>query len=805
MRRDRVVVIGAGIGGLAAAAVLAGRGVDVTVVERAATPGGKLRQVEVAGRRIDAGPTVLTMKWVFEAIFAAAGDALDQHLDLAPVGVLARHYWQADQRLDLFADPRRSSEAIGDFAGAAEARGYLAFCSRAQAVFDTLDRPFMNTDDPSLLKLIAGVGVHRPAALWGITPFKTLWRELSSYFRDPRLRQLFGRYATYCGSSPFLCPATLMLITHAERLGVWAVKGGMHRIALALAALARRHGAQFRYGSHISRIDVDGGRVTGVRMPDGTRFDANAVLFNGDANALASGLLGDGVMQAAPAVTRQQRSLSAMTWALVADCGNFPLTRHNVFFAPDSRVEFDDLFARRSMAADPTVYVCAEDREGESEPIAGAERLFCIVNAPAGGDTGPLSSREMERCETATFRALARCGLAPVTSPSARMVTTPSDFNQLFPATGGALYGPVSHGWQSSFRRSGARSRIPGLYLAGGSVHPGPGLPMAALSGHMAASRILADLCFDAPVDAGGYAWWYLDALSDDGRHGLTLIAFVGSVFSPYYALSRRWGAADPEQHCAINVALTGDGGHRWAMTERNRRSMTRTAHQFTVGSSAVRWTGDSLVADIDEVTAPFPSRLKGRISLHPAALTDTIVPLDIDRKHYWSPIAPLARVEVRLQKPHLEWNGFAYLDSNFGYTPLEMAFKHWSWSRTIEKGRTRVMYDVTRLRGDSAALALDFDRHGGATPIDAPPIAPLPRTFWRLPRTTRSDCAGSARVLATWEDGPFYARSLVETAVQGEQLMAVQENLSLERFKRPIVQAMLPFRMPRRGHPLRD
>ena len=495
MPEDRVVIIGAGVGGLAAAVGLAARGVPVTVVERAAGPGGKLREVEVGGRRLDAGPTVLTMRWIFEEIFADAATSLDAHLTLEPLDCLARHYWAPDARLDLFADADRSADAIAEFAGVAEARGYLKFCARAKAVFDTLDHPFMRSGDPGLLNLIRGVGIGRPAALWGITPFSTLWKELGTYFRDPRLQQLFGRYATYCGSSPFQSPATLMLIAHVERMGVWNVIGGMHRIAVALGALAEKQGAVFRYNAHVTRIEIAGGRACGVRLADGTRLDARAVLLNGDAAALAAGSFGMDAAKATAPIRRADRSLSAVTWGLVAETGGVPLERHTVFFSRDYAAEFRDLFGSGRMTAEPTVYVCAQDRDGSArETGSGAERLFCIVNAPPAGDSSPLSDLEIEQCKRATVQTLARCGLTITPTNATMQPTTPADFERLFPGTGGALYGPASHGWQAAFRRPSAPSRIPGLYLAGGSVHPGPGVPMAALSGRMAASRIISDL-----------------------------------------------------------------------------------------------------------------------------------------------------------------------------------------------------------------------------------------------------------------------------------------------------------------------
>ncbi len=495
MLRNRVVIVGAGIGGLTAAVALASRGCDVNVLERAATPGGKLREIEIAGRRIDSGPTVLTMRWVLEEIFAEAGTTLADHLTLEPLDILARHYWGETAQLDLYADKARTVDAIGQFAGTAASVGYAQFCERAQKIFETLEQPFMRAAQPSLFGLVRDIGFSRPSALFGIEPFSTLWGALGSHFQDPRLRQLFGRYATYCGASPYLAPATLMLIAHVERLGVWNVVGGMHRIATALADLAAKHGAKFHYGAHVAGIETPRGTAGGVTLADGRRFVADAVVFGGDVAALGAGLLGPAVTGAARKSRPSERSLSAFTVSALADLEGFPLTRHSVFFSSDYEAEFRDITQARRLPADPTVYVCAQDRDGTAGPAtANPERLFCIVNAPACGDTAPFDRKEIEQCKTATGQTLARSGLRLTMQPDMSTITQPADFERLFPATGGALYGMASHGWRASFRRPSALSKIPGLYLVGGSVHPGPGVPMAAMSGRLAASRIMQDL-----------------------------------------------------------------------------------------------------------------------------------------------------------------------------------------------------------------------------------------------------------------------------------------------------------------------
>ena len=491
MREHRVVMIGAGIGSLVAAVLLAHRGCAVTVIEKEAAPGGKMREVEVGGARIDAGPTVLTMRWIFEEIFAEVGTTLDAHLTLRRADTLARHAWSETERLDLFADIDRSADAIGVFAGAREAAGYRAFTQRSRKMFETLDGPFIRAQRPRLDQLVAAFGLFGLKDLSRISPFTTLWKALNEHFRDPRLLQLFGRYATYCGSSPFMAPATLMLVAHVEQDGVWFVDGGMHRLARGLAALAAAKGATLRFGMPVRDIAIAQGRASGVILSDGTRIEADAVMVNADAAALTSGLFGSGVAHAAPRTGPKDRSLSALTFAFHASTQGFPLERHNVFFSSAYKAEFDAIFRQNSLPSDPTVYVCAQDRGSGSDP-AGPERLLCLVNAPASGDIRPLSQAEIARCQIQMSALLARCGLT-IEQNAPQVITDPAAFNALFPATGGALYGPASHGWQASFKRAGSRAKVPGLYLAGGSVHPGPGVPMAAMSGRLAAAAILAD------------------------------------------------------------------------------------------------------------------------------------------------------------------------------------------------------------------------------------------------------------------------------------------------------------------------
>ncbi len=491
MSTTRVIVVGAGMGGLAAAADLAREGCEVTVLERAATPGGKARLLPVDGAQVSGGPTVFTMRWIFEQLFEDCGKNLESELQLSRPSILARHAWRQGGRLDLFADIEASAAAIAEFASPADAQGYRDFCARSRAIYATLEHSFIAAQRPNPVELVSRVGFGNLGAMWQTAPFQTLWGALGQHFRDPRLRQLFGRYSTYVGSSPWLTPATLMLVAHVEQDGVWLVKGGMRAVADALMRLGEAKGAQYRFNAHVNEIIVKGGRAAGVRLSGGEVIEADAVVFNGDVSALGTGLLGGAVKPAARPVKPQDRSLSAITWCLNTPTSGFPLDYHNVFFAEDYRAEFDTIFRHRGICSAPTVYICAEDRAG-AEPPQGAERLLVLVNAPADGDRRDISGEAFARVEEATFGLLEACGLRIPARGQGGVSTGPAGFERLFPASGGALYGRASHGMMASFARPGAASRIPGLYLAGGSVHPGPGVPMAVMSGRLAAQRVLS-------------------------------------------------------------------------------------------------------------------------------------------------------------------------------------------------------------------------------------------------------------------------------------------------------------------------
>jgi len=485
---DHAVIVGAGAAGLAAAARLAHAGIKVTVLERHAHLGGKMRALPSAAGSVAAGPTVLTMRAVFDALFETCDERLDDHVTLVRQPLLARHFWPDGSRLDLWDDAARNTEAIRDFAGARAAAQFRAFDTRARALFDGFDAPMMQAPAPRPLDLARHV-LANPDLLRQMAPHRSLAGLLRHSFDDPRLAQLFGRYATYVGGMPAGVPALLSLIWRAESSGVWAVEGGMHRLAEALAALARRHGAVIETGAHVARIETQGGTVSGVALSDGRRLPCTRVVFNGDPRALATGALGQGCAHVAPATRAAPRSLSAEVWAFAATPSGADLAHHNVFFRTDPAPEFAAL-ARGETAPDPTLYVCAMDRGMGTAPPA-PERFEIIANAPALAP-GERPSKESP-CPTRIFATLARFGLRFTPEPARDSLTTPRGFDRLFPASLGALYGQSPHGTMAAFSRPTARTPVAGLYLAGGGTHPGAGVPMAALSARHAAEAILND------------------------------------------------------------------------------------------------------------------------------------------------------------------------------------------------------------------------------------------------------------------------------------------------------------------------
>ena len=273
------------------------------------------------------------------------------------------------------------------------------------------------------------------------------------------------------------------------------------------------------------------------------------------------------------------------------------------------------------------------------------------------------------------------------------------------------------------------------------------------------------------------------------------MIGFIGSVFSPWY----RWsGRRDPQNHCCINVATYGPRG-RFTMTDRGRPALRQSHDALEVGPSSMRWEGDRLVIEINEVSSPpLISRVRGRIVLHPAAMFGQPVALTPDGRHHWTPFAPIARIEVELEPGH-RWQGHGYFDSNYGTAALEADFDYWTWGRFPHQGGARCFYDAQLRDGTEGATALHFHPDGRMEPVEPPPRAGMARSLWAVRRETRADAGYRPRQVLAMLDAPFYTRAAVRTRIDGAETVGVHEALDLRRYASPLLKPMLAVRVPRR------
>ncbi|PWG15849.1 carotenoid 1,2-hydratase [Salibaculum griseiflavum] len=285
--------------------------------------------------------------------------------------------------------------------------------------------------------------------------------------------------------------------------------------------------------------------------------------------------------------------------------------------------------------------------------------------------------------------------------------------------------------------------------------------------------------------------------MSEDGKRSLSVIAFIGSVFSPWYAWS---GRRAPENHVCINVATYGPGG-RFTMTDRGSDALRQSRDRFTVGPSSLHWTGSELVIEVNEIGAPpLVSRVRGTIRLRPVALTSVEMPLTADGTHIWRPFAPTCDMRVDLEAPGWQWDGHGYFDANFGTRALEQDFSYWTWGRFPTASGSTCFYDAKRLDGSELGVGVRFNRDGHAETITPPPKSPLPRSLWALRRESRSDPGYKPRQTQAMLDAPFYTRAAVKTRIEGEDTVGVHEALDLRRFRSPLIKPMLAMRVPRRA-----
>ena len=486
-----ILVIGAGIGGLSAAIRLASAGKRVTIFEQNPMVGGKMSQFEADGFRWDSGPSVITMRHVFEDLFQAAGRSMADYLTLLPVDPLTRYFYGDGSSLDVCRDAGKMAAQLAQF-GERDVRGYADFLDYA-AQLHRITGPVFIYDQPPSFGSMAKLPL---LDIFKIDPWLTMEQAINKRVRSPKLRQLLGRFATYVGASPYLAPATLSVIADVEiNGGVWYPQGGIYQIASALQRLALELGVEIHTNSAVEAITVEQGRASGVVLQDGRRFAAAAVVSNLDVTTTYHRLLPD-----LPAIVRQRQTLARLEtscsgYALLLGVeGEHPqLAHHNIFFCDDYRREFEDIFQHGIPPQEPTVYVAITSKSDPSHAPAGCENWFVLVNAPALGKSFGWEENERQYRQI-VFNTLERFGIHLQKQIRSTIQLTPVEIARMSGAWRGALYGISSNSAMNAFRRPHNRCPdLKNLYFAGGTTHPGGGVPMVMLSGKVAAELVLKD------------------------------------------------------------------------------------------------------------------------------------------------------------------------------------------------------------------------------------------------------------------------------------------------------------------------
>lgn len=491
---SRVVVIGAGVGGLAVAARLAVRRHDVTVIEQADRTGGKLHTYRRDGFAFDTGPSLFTLPAVYRDLFLKTGAALEESVDLQPVEP-GFGYRFADGTTAVVpgVDPARAARAFGEALGGSAEADWRRLIDRGGQMWRLTREPFLQSPLDGWRTLMK---VASPSAIRTVAPRTTLRDLGTEYLADARLRQVLDRYATYSGSDPRKAPAVFATIPYMEQtFGAWHLGGGLGTLADALEQRARERGVTFRLSTDVREVLVDGASATGVRLDTGETVDADIIVANADAHHLYADLLHDPrARKPAQSLAKAAPALSGFVM-LLALRGRTPgIHHHNVWFPENYDDEFDAIFGRNAHPArDPAIYACVPD-DPLMRPDDDSEAWFILVNTPRNGD-GSHGTVDWSAPGTAEQYAdhllavLAERGTDIRDRVLWRELRTPADLERTTRAPGGSIYGSSSNGPRAAFQRPANRSPIPGLYLVGGSAHPGGGLPLVGMG-----AEIVADL-----------------------------------------------------------------------------------------------------------------------------------------------------------------------------------------------------------------------------------------------------------------------------------------------------------------------
>lgn len=492
---SHVAIVGAGLGGIGTAVRLASLGHRVSLIEKEKLPGGKMNLVEAGGFRFDTGPSLVTMPGVLGDTFRAAGRRMDDYLTLRQLEPICRYRFADGSSLDISSNLPRLVSQVGELAPG-EVTGLFRFLAYARALFERAGPVFLLRERPRLRDLFSRRGLDAAR----IDAHMTMHRAVRRHFRDPRLVQLFDRYATYNGSSPFRAPATLSIIPYIEIAGGgYYIEGGIYRLAEALMEVAGELGVQFYPECEVSEITVEkrsgwrGARATGVRFRGGGGLQADTVVMNADPLYAYPSLVPEPFRDRLlmRRMGRMEPSCSGFVLLLGVKGDYADLAHHNIFFSQDYRAEFSAIFDRREPAPDPTIYVACASKSDATQAPPEHSNLFVLVNAPAltphadwPAGQGPYRDTIISRLEKSGLPGLRERIVF-------EQVITPLDFQEKYNSWQGSIYGLSSNSRATAFLRPPNRAPgVPNLFFVGGSVHPGGGIPLVLLSARLVARLV---------------------------------------------------------------------------------------------------------------------------------------------------------------------------------------------------------------------------------------------------------------------------------------------------------------------------
>lgn len=486
-----ISVIGSGLGGLSAAIRLAVTGYDVTVYEKNSTAGGKAHSISQNGFRFDTGPSLLTMPFVIEELFRFAGEDPAEYLTIKKLGNLCRYFYPDGTILNAWPDIEKFGAEIES--KTTDTRGsllsYLEYC---KTIYDLTADIFLFGDLYSASTYTNSKALKTLFKLPKIDSMRTMNEANRSFFKDEHIIQLFNRYATYNGSDPYQCPATLNIISHVEySIGGYFIEGGMIRLTKAMFALAEKKGVKFRFNTPVTSIETEGNTVTGIQTSEGF-VKSDIVISNADVYSTYGKLLGDTKTRAAKKYNKLEPSSSALVFYLGVEINSKELEAHNILFSTDYKKEFDELFRKRIFPSDPTIYIYISSKFSPGDAPKGMENWFVMINAPNSTEAEGSNRSAIEHVRNIILDKIKKLtGYDIFGKIEYESAMSPQDIEEQTGSWKGSIYGISSNNRKAAFLRQPNKSRhYKGLYFAGGSAHPGGGIPLVILSGKLASELV---------------------------------------------------------------------------------------------------------------------------------------------------------------------------------------------------------------------------------------------------------------------------------------------------------------------------